>query len=71
MERSRNMAKRILTSMYAFAAVTAVVSLGSGRLAAQSTAVKAQAGKQTAARPYTPPRTPWGDPDIQGYFNKF
>ncbi|HEU4689608.1 MAG TPA: hypothetical protein VFS23_14640, partial [Vicinamibacterales bacterium] len=27
---------------------------------------------QQAARPYSPPRTPWGDPDLQGtYTNKY
>jgi hypothetical protein len=25
-------------------------------------------GPESAARPYTPPRTPWGDPDLQGIF---
>jgi hypothetical protein len=29
-------------------------------------------GAQQAARPYSPPRTPWGDPDLQGtYTNKY
>ena len=28
--------------------------------------------RQSATRPYVPPRTPWGDPDLQGtYTNKF
>jgi len=44
----------------------AAVSL-SAALAAQS-----NAPSRTAAKPYTPPKTAWGDPDIQGnYTNKY
>jgi hypothetical protein len=47
-------------------AVTAVASLATLSLAAQA---PASAGAKAAkAEKYTPPRTPWGDPDLQGVF---
>jgi hypothetical protein len=40
-------------------------------LAAQSSAPAAKTPAKPAAKAYTPPRTPWGDPDLQGtYTNK-
>jgi len=46
-----------------------VVLLG---LCASATIVDAQANKAAAASRYAPPRTPWGDPDLQGtYTNKY
>ena len=33
---------------------------------AQTTAAKATAAKTAAAKPWTAPKTPWGDPDVQG-----
>src|SRR6266852_1623543 len=44
-------------------------------LAAQTqtpTASGAKTPAKVATKPYTPPKTPWGDPDIQGnYTNKY
>ena len=46
-----------------------VVLLG---LCAWATVVDAQANKAATASRYAPPRTPWGDPDLQGtYTNKY
>ncbi len=48
--------------------ISLVALSASGTVAAQ-TAARPPAG---SARPYTPPKTPWGDPDIQGnYTNKY
>jgi hypothetical protein len=48
-------------------AMVAVGMTGSGAAQAPATAV----AKETA-KPYVPPKTPWGDPDIQGnYTNKY
>ena len=52
----------------------AVVSVASMSAAGQTPA-NAPARAATSAppsKPYAPPRTPWGDPDIQGnYTNKY
>jgi len=58
------MAKRLVFMFLVVASVSAT-------LAAQSPAPKASAPK-APAKAYTPPKTPWGDPDIQGnYTNKY
>ncbi len=64
------MVSRCLVSAAGAALVAAVVSAGFGPASAAG-AGGAQQGA-TAARPaYTTPRTPWGDPDLQGiYTNK-
>jgi hypothetical protein len=72
------MSRRVLVSMCLFAAALAVVPLASEPLAAQSAGVQAATGRPAspvqnprrpaATKPYTPPRTPWGDPDLQGNF---
>ena len=52
----------------ALAAVTTVVTLSGGPVTAQT---PSRAAAKTAVKSYTPPRTPWGDPDLQGiYTNK-
>src|SRR5580698_9680246 len=57
------MSHRFLTSV-------AVVALASMPLAAQVTAPKPAANSAPAAKPaqktWTPPKTSWGDPDLQG-----
>jgi hypothetical protein len=59
---------RRLGVMGTWAAVAAVVALAVAPLAGQGSAAP-PAGK--ASKTYTPPRTPWGDPDLQGiYTNK-
>jgi len=56
---------RSLASLSALVAVLAVLALTSTPLAGQAPA----AGKKAAAsKNWTPPRTPWGDPDVQGTF---
>ena len=58
------MIRRCLVSMSALAAVMAVVSLASVPAGGQApAAATAQCG---AATTWTPPRTPWGEPDLQG-----
>ena len=54
---------RCLASVGVFAAVMAVVLLASVRLAGQAPPAAAK-----TARAWTPPRTPWGDPDVSGVF---
>ena len=63
------MSQRFLTSMGVLAVVIAVMSLPAVPLAGQApTAAKAAAAK-TTTKAYTPPKTPWGDPDLQGIWN--
>jgi hypothetical protein len=51
-------------------AALAMVSVASSASAGQAP-VKA-AASSTSSKPYAPPKTPWGDPDIQGnYTNKY
>ena len=54
------MCHRVLVSMGALVAVIAVVSLAPGPAAGQA---------PTAADRWTAPRTPWGDPDLQGMWS--
>src|ERR1700676_1426229 len=62
-----HMSKRLFASTGAVAIVMAVVSLASIRgHAAQAAARSTPAVK--AVTPWTPPRMPWGDPDISGNF---
>ncbi len=73
------MSHRFAASLGAIPAVIAVVSLAPVSLAGQApstAASKAKAPAKTtaaantaAAKPYTVPRTPWGDPDLQGIWN--
>ncbi len=66
------MSHGFVASLVAVAAVIAVVSLTPVSLAGQAptAAAKAKAPANTAAaEPYTVPRTPWGDPDLQGIWN--
>jgi hypothetical protein len=69
------MNRRSLTSIFA-AAVMAVIpaALITAQTAApassrQSPAAKATPAKAPAAKVYTVPKTPWGDPDLQGVWN--
>ena len=61
------MSHRCLASKGVQATVIAVVSLAPALVAGQvaSSAVKPTA----AANPWTPPRTPWGEPDLQGMWD--
>jgi len=59
---------------FSAAAVAAGISLAAVSLGAQSTAAPAKragapvAAAPAAARRWVPPQTPWGDPDLQGYW---
>ena len=55
------MSHRFLASLCALVAVIAVVSLAPAPAAAQA--------QSTAADTSTPPRTPWGHPDLQGIWD--
>jgi hypothetical protein len=57
------MAKHVLATVGPLAAAVAVVSLSATPLHGQ-----ARPAAQSAARKYVAPRTPWGDPDLQGNF---
>lgn len=56
---------RCLALLGAVAALMAVVSLTSGPAAGQSPTTAATP-QSAAAKTWTPPRTPWGEPDLQG-----
>ena len=60
------MSKSVLASVGALAAVIAVVSLASLSVSGQAPATAAKTTAAAKAGNWTPPRTPWGDPDIQG-----
>jgi len=61
------MSRRVLAVPAALAIVTGVLSLAPTPVAAQ---VASSAQKSTAvANAWTPPRTPWGEPDLQGVWD--
>jgi hypothetical protein len=63
------MIKRLFTTL----AVTAIASIsGAGQTPANAPAKAAPTTASTSSKPYSPPKTPWGDPDIHGnYTNKY
>ena len=64
------MSQRFLTSMGVLAVVIAAMSLAAAPLAGQAPAAKTTAAAKTTTKAaYTPPKTPWGDPDLQGIWN--
>jgi hypothetical protein len=66
------MTRRILMSLGAGGLAVAVVALLAVPVAGQAPrpgAPGAGAPAKPAARAWTPPRTPWGDPDLQGIWN--
>ena len=71
------MSQRFLASMGVLAVVMAVLSLSGVPVAGQAPAAAKPAApakatapaKTTAAKPYIVPKTPWGDPDLQGIWN--
>ena len=60
------MRKNLLASMRALPAAMVVVLLAV--TPADSQAPKTVAVKTAKDKPWTPPRTPWGDPDLRGIF---
>jgi hypothetical protein len=50
-------------------AVLVLAWVASPRIAGQGSTSSAKTAKPSAARKGTPPRTPWGDPDLQGQWN--
>src|SRR5438874_7429960 len=66
------MSHRVLTATAAVAIIPVVLLLASAPEAAggQGTQVSSSDAKsKTAAKPWTPPRTPWGHPDLQGLWD--
>ena len=65
------MSHRFSTSIGILAVLIAVASLPAVAGQTPKTAAKTQAGAKTAAggKKWTPPHTPWGDPDLQGVWN--
>jgi hypothetical protein len=51
------------------AVVTVVVSLATVLVAGQTAPAAAKAKTAAAAKPWTPPRTGWGEPDLEGIWN--
>jgi hypothetical protein len=60
------MGKRWLVSSVVAVAIAIVALTVPVAGQSQAPAAKAPAAKTAAARPFTPPRTPWGHPDISG-----
>ena len=62
------MSKRIRVGVYSLMATMAVVALATVPAATQTQPTRrARAGTATGKQ-WTPPRTPWGDPDLQGVY---
>jgi hypothetical protein len=61
------MIRRCLASVGALAAVMAVVSLASVHAGGQVPTAAATT-QSAAAKTWSPPRTPWGEPDLQGVY---
>jgi hypothetical protein len=58
-----------LTSLGVMTAVVAVVSLAAGPSARQAEPASKPSQPRPSAKPgWSPPRTPWGDPDVAGIF---
>src|SRR4051812_18449414 len=63
------MSTRFVASAVCLATAMAVAPDATVTLSAQSGKPSgASASTARAAKPYTPPRTPWGDPDLQGNY---
>lgn len=67
------MRHQFLVGIFALAALVAALVLTPVPMAGQAPkaapgATKAPAAKATAAKTFTPPKTPWGDPDLQGIY---
>lgn len=61
------MGSRLLTLMSSVVVTLAVIAVASVSVAGQGAAGSAETS--TATKSWTPPRTPWGDPDLQGTWN--
>jgi hypothetical protein len=63
------MVKRLFTTL----AVTSIASISAaGQTPANAPARATPTTASTSSKPYSPPKTPWGDPDIHGnYTNKY
>jgi len=61
------MRQRFLVSIGVLMTIGLVITLMSIPVAGQTPAPKASPTK-AAAKPWTPPKTPWGDPDLQGIY---
>ena len=61
------MRNRFVIHAYVLAAAIAVASLAPAPAAAQ--AASKTTAKKSAAKTWTPPRTPWGEPDLQGIWD--
>src|SRR5437899_1079355 len=63
---------RLFTAKRVVAGACAMLFAASVRVGAQAPAAGAQPTTGTAAsKPYQPPRTPWGDPDLQGVYKNY
>src|SRR5712691_5379536 len=57
------MSHRVFAVSSTLAAAVALLSLGASGIAGQAPAKATESTK-----PYVPPKTPWGDPDLQGHW---
>jgi hypothetical protein len=64
-QKEVTMSKRFWVSVGVLAAVIAIVSIAAIPLAGQA---KPSTPAAPAAKSYTPPKTPWGHPDLQGIY---
>jgi hypothetical protein len=63
------MRKRWTAPIGTLVAVLVLAWVASPRIAGQSSTSSARTARPAAAKKWTPPRTPWGDPDLQGQWN--
>src|SRR5204863_9905638 len=64
--KERRMSRPLAASIAVFAVTIGIASLAPVRVAGQTAARPAPAGRP--AKAWSPPRLPWGDPDLQGNF---
>src|SRR5262249_2292565 len=63
------MHKPLTAQFGALVVVLVIACVASPRIAGQSSTSAARATRAAAAKNWTPSRTPWGDPDLQGQWN--
>src|ERR1700674_3862740 len=59
----------LLMSVRVLLAATAIAALVMSPAASQALLQQTTAAKLGKERPWTPPHTPWGDPDLRGTFS--
>jgi hypothetical protein len=63
------MCNRLTAQFGTFVIVLLIAWVASPRIAGQSSTSSAKAARPAVTKNWAPPRTPWGDPDLQGQWN--